>query len=125
MCAQSVEPDKELFIELHPAPGVQIDFRHPALNAIGIKLLVPRGVEGVGKVAALAVAADLDHLWTAVEGHARLVRVGGAANDPTEVDRTGFLRAGGIGDVVLYELAGPPTGDIEEAVVEREIDVGY
>src|ERR1700752_1148902 len=125
MCAQAVELDKELFVEFHPALWVQIDFRHPALNAIGIKLLVPRGVERVGKVAALAVATDLDHLRTAVESHARLVRVGGAANNPTEVDRTGFLRVGGIGDVVSYELACPPAGNIEEAVVEREIDVGY
>src|SRR5215469_456111 len=125
MCAQSVKLDKELFVELHPALRVQIDFRHPTLNAIGIKLLVPRGVEGVGKVAAFAIAANLDHLRTAVESHARLLRVGGAANDPTQVDRPGFLRVGGIGDVVLDELACPPAGNIEEEVVEREIDIGY
>src|SRR6059058_5057504 len=122
MCAQPVELDKELFIELHPALWIQIDFRHPALNAIGIKLLVPWRVERIGKVAALAVAADLDHLRAAVESHAKLLRVGGAANDPTEVDRTGFLRVGGIGDIVLDELACPPAGNIEEAVVEGEID---
>src|ERR1700756_1808884 len=114
MCAQPVELDKELFVELHRALRIQIDFRHPALNAIGIKLLVPRRVERVGKVAALAVAADLDHLRTTVESHARLLRVGGAANDPTEVERTGFLRLGGVGDIVLGELACPPTGNKEE-----------
>ncbi len=41
-----------------------------------------------------------------------------AADDATDVDRTRLLRIGGVGDVILDELTGPPARNIEEAVVE-------
>src|ERR1700752_5544469 len=118
MCAQAVELDKELFVELHPALWVQIDFRHPALNAIGIKLLVPRGIEGVSKVAALAVAADFDHLRTAVESLLGFLRVSRSAYDAAEMDRARLLRVRRIRDVILDELTCPPARDVKVAVVE-------
>src|SRR4029077_5674639 len=106
--AQPVELDKELFIEFDPTVWVRIDLLHPTLETIGIELLVPRRVERVGEVDALAVAADLDHLRTSVESLFGLLRVSRSAHDATEVDRADLLRAGGIGDVILDELTCPP-----------------
>src|SRR5262249_55408298 len=65
--AHSVELDKKLFVEFHPAAGVGIDLHHPALYAVGIELLIPGRVKRVGEVDAFAVAADLNHLRAAVE----------------------------------------------------------
>src|ERR1700687_3951857 len=61
--AEPVELDEESFLEFHSALGIRIDLHYPTLYPIRIELIVPRGVERVGKVDALAVAADLDHLW--------------------------------------------------------------
>ena len=54
-----------------PPFGAHIDLRQPALDAVGIELVVPRAIERVGHVDALAVAADLDHLRRAVQRLAR------------------------------------------------------
>src|SRR6202022_2557141 len=62
VCAQPVELDKELFIELDPALWVCIDLHHPTLYAIRIELIVPWRVVRVGKVDALAVGAGFDPL---------------------------------------------------------------
>src|SRR6478736_4061610 len=77
--AQPVKLNEEFFIEFHPALRMRVDLHHPALHAIGIELLVPRGVKGVGEIDALSVAADLDHLWTTVERLFGLARVSRAA----------------------------------------------
>ena len=45
-------------------------------------------------------------------------------DDPAQVHRADFARLGRIGDVVLLELTGAPAGDVEEAVVDRQVDVG-
>src|SRR6266851_9911239 len=47
-----------------------------------------------------------------------------AADDAADVQRAGQLRLEWIRNIVLPELAGAPTRDIKEPVVEREIDVG-
>ena len=47
----------------------------------------------------------------------------GFPDDAAEVHRSRLLRVERIGDVVLQKLAGSPCRDIEEAVVEREVDV--
>src|SRR5213078_1933742 len=64
VCAQPVKLEKEVLIELDPALSVCIDLHHPTLYTIRIELLIPRRVERVRKVDALAIAADLDHLRT-------------------------------------------------------------
>src|SRR5205807_10008323 len=47
------------------------------------------------------------------------------SDDPAKAHRTRLLGFEWVGHVVLLELARPPAGHIEEAVVERETDVGY
>ena len=64
--AEIAEFDKEVWIELHDSVGVKIQLNHPAIDAIRIKLLVPRCVEGIGEVYTVSVAADLHHLRTAI-----------------------------------------------------------
>src|ERR1700733_11617294 len=79
------------------------------------------GIERVGPVDALAVTADLDHLRAASVGVAVWMgRVARDAPDPNGAGELGFPR---FGDVVLTHLARSPTGDVEELVVEREVDV--
>src|SRR5438309_11550312 len=85
VCTQLVELDKEFFVEFHSALGIRIDLHHPTLYAIRIELIVPWRVERVGKVHALAVAADLDHLWTAIESLLGPLRMSRPAHDPAEV----------------------------------------
>src|SRR5205807_1634771 len=118
VCTQPVELDKEIFIEFHSAVLAGLDFYHPTLYAFGKELLVPWGVERVGEIDALAVAADLDHLRATVERLPGLLRVSGPAHDAAEVERAGLFWVGGIGDVVPDELACAPARDVEEAVVE-------
>src|ERR1700757_1810735 len=109
MCAQPLKLDEELFIEFHPARWMGIDLYHPTLYTVGIELLVPRGVERVGEISALTVAAELNHLRTAVESLLGLLWVRAWAHDAANVDRAGLFRVGGIGDVVLDEFPCPPT----------------
>src|SRR5207245_7976997 len=55
VCAQPVKLEKEVLIELDPALSVCIDLHHPTLYTIRIELLIPRRVERVRKVDALAI----------------------------------------------------------------------
>src|SRR5580704_6977000 len=118
VCAQPIELDEKLFIQAHPTLRVRVDLDHPTLYAIWIELLVPRRVQRVGEINALSVAADLDHLRRALQLLTGLAWVRRAAHDATHMDRTRLLRVGGIGDVVLDELASPPARNVEESVVE-------
>ena len=93
-------------------------------DAVGIELVVPRAIERVGHVDALAVTADLDHLRCAVQRLVRTRRVRLATNHApifTEPVSTGIER---IGHVELLQLACAKARDIEESIVEREVDVG-
>src|SRR5229473_180974 len=107
--------DEELAVELEATVVTDVELRDPTLQPVGIELVVPGLVEPVRDVHALAVAADLHHLGTAVERAG--VRMRGAADDPAEVHRPGLLGVERIGDVVLQEFAGTPARDIEEAVI--------
>ena len=98
--------------------------RHPALDAFRVELGIPREIERIGEVDAAPVAAQLDHLRRAVQRAAG----GGmprSPHDAAHLDDTGELRGFGIRHVVLTQLAGSPAGDIEEAIVETERDVGH
>src|SRR5258708_24631160 len=86
VCTQLVELYKEFFIELHSALGAGIDLHHPTLYTIRIELIVPWRVERIRKVHALTVAADLDHLRTAVECLRGLLRMSRPAHDAAKVD---------------------------------------
>src|SRR5438067_5107458 len=66
VCTHPLKLDEELFIELHPALRIGINFHHPALYSVRIELLIPRGVQRVGEISTFAVTADLNHLWTAI-----------------------------------------------------------
>src|SRR6266851_6155533 len=98
--------DEELAVELEATVVTDVELRDPALQPVGVELVVPGFVQAVRDVDALAIAADLDHLGTAVERAG--VRMRGAADDPAEVHRPGLLGVERIGDVVLPELAGTP-----------------
>src|SRR6476620_8928452 len=116
--------EEELLIELHPALRIDISFHQPAPHAIGIELVIPRRVQTIGEIHTRAVATDLDHLWTAVEWLSGLRRMRGATDNAADAERAGLPWIEGIGHVVLDELARPPARHVQEAIVEREIDIG-
>ena len=117
--------DEELRVEGDAAIRAGVELHHPAVDALGIELRVDGAIERVGEVDALAVAADLDHLRAAVERAVlgapdgwRATRCRRSCTLPVSF---GLER---IGDVVLVQVARSPAGDVEEAVVHRQVDVG-
>src|SRR5208282_1762663 len=114
---------EKLGIDLHAAFRLGVELHHPALDAFRIKLSVPRRIERIGEIDALAIAAELDHLRGAVQRSLRLLGMRGLADDSAQVHRSGFSRVERIGDIVLQKLAGAKAGNVQEAVVEREIDI--
>src|SRR5579863_3292043 len=122
--AQLAELQEEVRIDFQAALGFGIELYHPAPDALGIELHVPRRIERVGEIDAPAVAADLDHLRTAVQRGLGLLGMRRVAHDAAEVNRGGLLGVERIGNVVLKEFAGAPAGDVEKTVVERKVDVG-
>src|SRR5680860_1142444 len=121
--AELVAMREEPLFHAHSATGVDVDLGHPGADAVGVELVVPRAVERVGEVDPASVSAYLDHLWAAGEWHVRVRGVWRATDDPAEVHRADFARLGRIGDVVLLQLTGAPARDVEEAVINRQVDV--
>src|SRR5882762_5434410 len=68
--------DEKLLVEIDATirPGIELD--HPTTHAVRIKLLVPGGVKRVGKIDALAVAADFNHLRAARQWLVWIFRMG-------------------------------------------------
>src|SRR5687767_10756679 len=106
------ELQPEITIHLDAALRTRIYLYHPATDSFGIKLLVPRTIQGIGEVDAPAITADLHHLRPAIQWRARVFRVRRLAHDSTEVDRPGQLGFEGVGDVVLPKFAAAEAGDI-------------
>src|SRR5205085_196672 len=95
----------------------------PGTDTVRVEDLVPGRIQRVGGVDAATVAADLDHLRAPCEAQLRVGRVRCPPDDPAQVHGTGLFRVVRVADVVLLELAGSPAGDVEPAVVDREVDV--
>src|ERR1700704_6389733 len=87
MRTQPVEFDEALRIGLQAVPRTDVKLRQPSTDALRIELLVPRRIERVRHVHAPAVAADLDHLRSAVQRNIRARRMRRAPHDPAKPDR--------------------------------------
>src|SRR6185295_15122166 len=82
MRAMSAGPiDEEILVERDAAFGLGIELDHPAAKPIRIELLVDDSIERVGEIDPFAIAADLDHLWPAIERLGLGRRMRGARND--------------------------------------------
>src|SRR5262245_17817522 len=124
MRAMTFRPrDKEFRIEGDAAIRVRIELHHPAVDTFRVKLRIDCTVERIGEIDSLSVPADLDHLRSAVERAIR-GRMRGSAGDTANPDLAGELRIERIAHVILVQIAGAPAGDVEEAIVHREIDIG-
>src|SRR5215218_4528430 len=99
------EVEEEVLVEGHSPVLRRVQLHHPALDAVRIELGVPGEVERVRDVDASPVAADLDHLRSAVERAGRR-RVPVTAHDAADPDRTGLLGVEGVRHVVLLQLTG-------------------
>src|SRR5205823_14676436 len=60
--------EQEPAVDGQPARRVRVQANDPTLQPVGIELVVPRVVEPVAEIDALAVTADLDHLRPPVQG---------------------------------------------------------
>ncbi len=109
--------------ERQPAVRPRMREHLRARHAVRIELVVPRRIQRIGPVHAPAVAADLDHLRAACEPAA--VRVRRTARDAADAYRPREHRIVRIRHVVLAHLAGAPARHVQEAVVERQVDVGH
>src|SRR5271170_3076801 len=99
VAAKVAEFQEKCWVEVHAALGLGIELDHPTANAFGIELGVPGGVERVGEIDAATVAAEFDHLRSAVQVGSGMPWVWCFANDATEMDGAGFFRMERVGDV--------------------------
>src|SRR5918992_4433545 len=117
-----IELDEEVGVYGETTLRVHVQLGDPAVEALRVELLVPGGIERVAEVHPAPVAAQFHHLRPPVQGTGGRVRR--LANDSPQMHGARVPGVERIGDIVLPHLSGTPTGDVEEAVVEREVDVG-
>ncbi len=117
------ELDPVVVGERQPAVRPRVREHLRGRHAVRIELVVPRRIERVGPVHAPAVATDLDHLRAARERAA--VRVRRTARDAADAHRPREHRVVRVRHVILAHLAGAPARHVQEAIVERQVDVGH
>src|SRR3954470_14823518 len=83
--------DEEFWIEGDAALRVRVELHHPAVEAALVELAVDGAIEGVGEVDALAVAADLHHLWSTAELAVLGAGMAGAGHDAADPHLAGEL----------------------------------
>src|SRR6185437_2101838 len=81
-------------IELDTAIDAGVELDHPAVEALWIELRIDGAVERISEIDAPPVAADLDHLRSAVQNAVR-GRVRRARHDPANPDFASELRING------------------------------
>src|SRR5215831_10180174 len=123
MRTQAAVLHEKAWIELHSSVLTNVQLDQPAADSVWIKLLIPRAIEGVGEVHALAVAADLHHLRPAVRRAIGMVGMRLPPHHSSDPHRSGLPGIERIGNVILPKLACSPAGNVQKAVVEREVDV--
>src|SRR5580700_3351376 len=124
MAAEIAEFKKEFRVNLHAALRFGVELYHPASNSLRIELRVPWSIKRVSEIDAPSVAAHFHHLRAAGQGRAGILRMFRTPHDATQMHGTCPLGMKRVGHVVLQKFAGSPAGNIKEAIVERQIDVG-
>src|SRR5215831_12535742 len=99
--------DKKIAVELDAAVGLDLDLDHPTVEALGVKLRVDRAVERVSEVNTAAIAANLDHLRSAIERRGPF-GMRGARHDAADPQLASQPRIERIADIILLEIAGAP-----------------
>src|SRR5213594_252007 len=56
--------NEKVFVKTHAALRVGFKLDHPTAYAVGIELLIPRGIKRIGKIDPFAIAAHFHHLGT-------------------------------------------------------------
>src|SRR5215475_3055301 len=122
MHAHDVVLQEKSGVKFH-SRSVEVHFGDPAADSVGIELVIPRRIERIAEISALAVAAEFHHLGSSVQS---FLRIAGMCRPPcyaSQADRTDLLGMKWVRDVVLNEFAGGPAGNVEIPVVEGKIDV--
>src|SRR5439155_156367 len=103
---------EEIFVKRDAAVATGVQFHHPTVYAIGIELLVPRGIKRVREIDSFAVAAHFHHLGAASERLVWLLRMRRAIDNAANAHRSRLLWIERIGHVVLQHLPGSPARDV-------------
>src|SRR6516164_9858293 len=103
-------------------PG--IGFNEPGTDSVRIYLLVPGGIQRVGKINAFSVAAYLHHLRTAIKRDFQLLRMGRTTYDSADPKHRCELGAIGNRDVVTAQFASSPAGYVKPFIIKRQVKVG-
>ena len=72
---------EEIFVKRDAAVATGVQFHHPTVYAIGIELLVPRGIKRVRKIDPFAIPAHFHHLRPAGQRLVWFLRVRRAIDD--------------------------------------------
>src|SRR5699024_7941010 len=114
------EVNEEVLVEFHSAFfGVDISFHHERalLAHVGVGLVVPARKQRGGPVKPTAVAAELQHLWCAVNiAPLNFLSVAEVSASPDLIDES---RIAGIADVVHPAVAVEPVREEKVLVVQR------
>src|SRR6516164_4503960 len=116
--------NKKVWVKRQRAVRPGIGFNEPGTDSVRIYLLVPGGIQRVGKVNAFSVTAYLHHLRAAIERGVRLLRMGRATYDSADLKHRCELRAIGNRDVVTAQFPGSPAGYIKPFIIKRQVKVG-
>src|SRR5215216_2116552 len=108
--------DEEIRIQFHSAIGVGVDTDHPALEQVGIELVIPGAVQAIRYVDALGVPADLDHLG-ATQQPTFVLGVSFLTGDTADLDLADKLWIERIKNLILIEIPRSPARNLPEAVV--------
>src|ERR1700736_1668776 len=123
MAAWTVKFKEEFLIQSDSAFGLGVQFHHPTANTLGIELLVPRSIQRVGEINALAITAHFYHLRSTIQWSLRGTRMCRAPDDAAQVYGTRKFRMKRIEHIILLKFSRAPTRDVQKAVVQRKIDV--
>ena len=116
--------NEKSLIEADATFRADIELGHPTSHARWIELFIPGRVERIGEVDAFSIAAYFDHLRPTLQRLLGSCRMRCLPHNSTDLHRAGLFGIERIGNIILQHLSGPPAGDVEKAIVEREIDVG-
>src|SRR5258705_4658002 len=108
--AEYVAFEEEPLVEADAAALANVELRHPRADAIWVELIVPRAIQRVGEVDAVAVPADFDHLRAAGQRLVRPGRVRLAGHHAADPRGAGLDPGERGADGLLLHLPGGPAG---------------
>src|SRR5262249_25547684 len=112
MGTKPVKLQEEIRVEANTPLRKHVQLRHPASNAIRIKLLIPSCIERVSQIDTTAVAAEFHHLRPTVQQRAGSAKMGISPHYASNSNGSHQLKTEKVGYFILAQLADPPARDV-------------